>query len=101
MTTHYHWHACQDGNGWANLDIAALSGECGYCRVGSGASCTKAILALESSVGGTEVHIHLSSLKIRAVLYVFPVPYLCVPFNGTPYLITRVPMYRKRKADAG
>jgi hypothetical protein len=51
MTTHYHWYACQDGNGWADLDIAALSGECGYYRAGSGASCAKGILAPESSVG--------------------------------------------------
>ncbi|KAI0281414.1 hypothetical protein BGY98DRAFT_958880 [Russula aff. rugulosa BPL654] len=55
MITHYHWHACQGGNGWADLDIARFS-ECGYCRAGSGqASCAKGILAPESSVGETEV----------------------------------------------
>ena len=44
----YHWHARQDKNGRADLDIA-LSDECGYCRAGA-----KGILAPDCSVGAAE-----------------------------------------------
>jgi hypothetical protein len=95
MTTDYHWHACQDGNGWADLDIA-LSGECGYCRAGSasGASCTKGILAPESFVGvaergvrplvaiifdaySTRAHNRHRSI-LRLLTFFFPAVYACL-----------------------
>ena len=35
----------------------------------------------------------VQALVSKLICYVFPVPRLRVPFNGTPCIITQVPMY--------
>ena len=68
----YHWHTCQDGNGWADLDIT-LSGECGYCTVvlTLELSAPRRYFAPESSGSvGETVHVHLSTFPFHFPVWI-------------------------------